>query len=320
VESGRGVTYLWERARSATTQATAMRMRGLYCLVFWGLFLAPDGVVGGFFGIFEPSRHGRLLAGIELDRFAALDVEVAEEGLVPAGEGEPGHGGGDADVDADHAGVEILFELAGGVAALGEDGGAVAVGAIAAYLQGGFEAVGADDGEDGAEDFFGGDTHGGFDAIDHAGAKEEAVGGGVLAAIQSDRGAFFGADVEIAGDTVAMSGGDERAHVYFGLSVGCADFHFGSFVDEAGNEFITDGADGEGDGTGHAALTGAAIGAGGERGDGLVEIGIGHDDQMILSAAGGLDALAVAGAGFVNVFGDCSRTNERDRLDCGMGE
>ena len=56
--------------------------------------------------------------------------------LVPAGEREPGHRGGDADVDADHAGVEVVLELAGGPAAAGEDRGAVAIGAVAADGQG----------------------------------------------------------------------------------------------------------------------------------------------------------------------------------------
>lgn len=62
----------------------------------------------------------------------ALEVEVAEERLVPAGEREPRHRGGHADVDADHAGVEMLFEFAGGVAVAGEDRGTVAVRATAA--------------------------------------------------------------------------------------------------------------------------------------------------------------------------------------------
>ena len=94
---------------------------------------------------FEPARERHFLPRVELYAFGALDVEVAEEGLVPAGEGEPGHRGGDADVDADHAGVEVPFELAGGVTALGEDRGAVAVGAVAADGQGALQVVAAHD-------------------------------------------------------------------------------------------------------------------------------------------------------------------------------
>src|ERR1700722_11924590 len=94
------------------------------------LLLPPDGIMMRIFRRREPPRHCRLLPGVEVDRFDALDVEGAEERFVPAGEGEPGHGGGDADVDADHAGVETHFEFAGEVAAVGENAGAVAVRAV----------------------------------------------------------------------------------------------------------------------------------------------------------------------------------------------
>src|SRR4051812_16294410 len=103
---------------------------------------------------FKPARHGHLLLGVELDGFGALDVEVAEEGFVPAGEGEPGHGGGDADVDADHAGVEVMLELSRRITVLSKDRGAVAVFAVSADGEGFVERLGADDGEYGAEDFF----------------------------------------------------------------------------------------------------------------------------------------------------------------------
>src|SRR3954470_12861923 len=79
------------------------------------------GVVG-----LGPASQGNFLTGIELDAFAALDVQVAEERAVPAGEWEPGHRSGHADVDADHAGVEVLLELSGGVTAASEDRGAIA--------------------------------------------------------------------------------------------------------------------------------------------------------------------------------------------------
>src|SRR5882757_6539361 len=149
-------------------------------------------------GAGEPSRGDRLLPGVELDGFGSLHVQVPEEGLVPAGEGEPGHGGGDADVDADHAGVEVLLELPGGVAAAGEDGGAVAVGTAAADVEGLFERGGADDREDGAEDFVGGDLHARLDPIDDRGAEEEAgAGGEVVAAVEGDGRAFAASGVEI---------------------------------------------------------------------------------------------------------------------------
>lgn len=64
----------------------------------------------------EPAGGGDFLLGEELNAFFALHVEVAEEGVVPAIEGEPGHGGRYADVDADHAALDAVPEFARGFA------------------------------------------------------------------------------------------------------------------------------------------------------------------------------------------------------------
>src|SRR5262249_47423367 len=80
----------------------------------------------------EPAGHRHFLLRIEVDPFRPLDVQVAEERLVPAGEREPGHRRRHADVDADHPGVETALELAGRPAAPREDGRAVAVLALPA--------------------------------------------------------------------------------------------------------------------------------------------------------------------------------------------
>src|SRR5262249_2636756 len=109
--------------------------------------------------------------------FGSLNVQIAEERFVPAGEWEPGHWGGHADVDADHARVEVPLELAGGVAGAGENAGPVAVFAVTAHGQSVVQVFRPHDGEDRAENFFLGQTHTGLYLIDHAGAKQKAVGG-----------------------------------------------------------------------------------------------------------------------------------------------
>jgi hypothetical protein len=58
----------------------------------------------------------------------------------------------------------------GGVAVAGEDGGAVAELVFVNELEGGLEVVGANDAEDGAEDLFLVDTHGGEDVVEEGGA------------------------------------------------------------------------------------------------------------------------------------------------------
>ena len=51
----------------------------------------------------EPPAHDDFLLGVKRHGVFAVGVQVAEEGILPAGEGEEGHGRGDADVDSHHA-------------------------------------------------------------------------------------------------------------------------------------------------------------------------------------------------------------------------
>src|ERR1035441_6866806 len=80
-------------------------------------------------GGLEPPAHDDLLLRVEADGVFAVGVEVAEEGVFPAGEGEERHGGGDAYVDADHAELVAGTVMAGTFTAGGEDGRGVAEGA-----------------------------------------------------------------------------------------------------------------------------------------------------------------------------------------------
>src|ERR1035438_1951367 len=79
--------------------------------------------------VLPPAGHDYFLLGVEADGVFAVGVEVAEEGVFPAGEGEERHGGGDSYVDADHADFAAGTVLAGGLTAGGEDGGGIAQGA-----------------------------------------------------------------------------------------------------------------------------------------------------------------------------------------------
>ncbi len=64
----------------------------------------------------SPATRDHLLAGVEVDGVGAVGVEVAVHRVLPAGEGEPGDRGGDADVDAEHPGLGAVAVAAGGLA------------------------------------------------------------------------------------------------------------------------------------------------------------------------------------------------------------
>ena len=85
--------------------------------------------------------------------------------------------------------------------------------------------------------------------------------------------------------------------------VGGADFHRPADVHQAIDQRIGNATHGHGQTAGHAAFAGTAEGRGLNGFDGLIQIGIGHDDEMVFRPAGGLHSLAVARAGFINVLG-----------------
>ena len=70
----------------------------------------------------------------------------------------------------------------------------------------------------------------------------------------------------------------------------------------------------------HAAFARRAEGGAGQVAHHLVEIGVGHDDTVILRAAHRLHPLARAHAAFIDIMGDVRRADEADRRDVGMIE
>src|SRR5262249_28092343 len=156
----------------------------------------------------------------------ALNVQVAKERFVPAGEGEPGHGCGDADVDADHAGVKAAFEIAGGPAAGRKDARAVAVFALPAERQGLVEIADADDRKHRHENLFTCEADVGLYAIDDARTKQKAFVRQVeLTAVERDISSFAFRNVEICGHAIAMRAGNQRPHIDLGTAVGWTNLH-----------------------------------------------------------------------------------------------
>ena len=87
----------------------------------------------GFYRLFppdigfpEPSRGDRLFPGVKANAIASLDMKVPEKRIVPAAEREHGHGCWHAYIDANHAGLNAMFEFASGTPRCREDRGSVA--------------------------------------------------------------------------------------------------------------------------------------------------------------------------------------------------
>ncbi len=231
-------------------------------------------------------------------------VEVAEAGPLPAAEGVVGHRYRDRHVDTDHADLDPGHEVAGGVAVAGENRDAVAVFVFGRQPQRLFVVLGADDAQHRAEDLVGVDRHVGGDVVEQRRADEVAalevrvaelqIVAGAFAAVDDDLGAGLHALVDVVADALQRSLGDQRAVV--GLRVeAVAHAEFVDPLDEPGAQpFCGLFADRHRDADRHAPLTGAAVACADQRVDGLVEIGVGHHDHVVLRAAEALRALPVA--------------------------
>ena len=79
-------------------------------------------------------------------------------------------------------------------------------------------------------------------------------------------------------------------------------------------------ADGHRDRDRHAALAGRAVARADQRIDGLVHVGIRHDDGVVLGAAKALRALAGGGGALIDILRDRRGADEADGADIGIVE
>ena len=141
-----------------------------------------------------------------------------------------------------------------------------------------------------------------------------------VAAVDHQLGAFRDAPVDIAPDLVEMLLGDQRTHVGLGIVVG-ADLEARDARGEALDQRVADPvAHRHRHRDRHAALAGRAVACPHQRVGRLVEIGVGHDDHVVLGTAQRLHPLIVRRARAVDVFADGGRADEADRADAGVGE
>ena len=128
------------------------------------------------------------------------------------------------------------------------------------------------------------------------------------------------ADGDIPRHALEMLARDHWPHVDLGTSVSRAHFHSSGGLAEPIDQRIGDLADRYRDAACHAALARTTKRRELERAHSLVEIGIGHDDQMVFGAARRLHSLAVLRSRRIDVAGDRRRADKRDRSHKGMNK
>ena len=87
-------------------------------------FRAPN----ASFAFSEPAARCHLLLCEKLHPFLALHMQIAKEGIAPAGEWEPSHGSRHADINPDHACFHSVLKFACRFSRARKNGSAVAVG------------------------------------------------------------------------------------------------------------------------------------------------------------------------------------------------
>src|SRR5262245_47631567 len=122
-----------ETPSRATTPGNDLRMPRI-CRAGGTSAGGGEAKVGSTLPRLGPAAGHHLGPGVEAHAIVAVDVGIAEEAVLPSAERVVGHRHRDGDVDADHAHLDLVLELACRAAVAGEHGDAV--GALVAVDEG----------------------------------------------------------------------------------------------------------------------------------------------------------------------------------------
>ena len=246
-------------------------------------------------------------------------VQIAEAGFLPAAKGVIGQRNRDWHVDPDHADIHARREVARGIAIAGKDRGAVAIFMVHRHFQRFFIGLGADSRQDRTKDLFAIDLHVGGDMVKEMRADKIAV----LIALQVEvppidhqlctlRHAGFHQLEDIG----LGRSGDDRAVINVIARGVRADFQLFDPRDQFRDQRIgCRFAHRDRDGDCHATLAGRTVARADQSVSRLVQIGIGHDDHVVLCTAEALHALPVGAAAPIDIFRDRGGAHKANGLN-----
>ena len=143
------------------------------------------------------------------------------------------------------------------------------------------------------------------------------IGTGESPPVGDELGTFGDALVDPLHDRGPVLGRVDGAHVDIGVETG-ADLEPLDPLFHERAQTIGGVANPDHQGLGHAALTSRAVAGGDRRVGGELHVGVGQDDHRILGGRVRPDALAVGGAGLVDVPTDRRRADKLNRVDTGV--
>ena len=249
---------------------------------------------------------------------------VAQQRLLPATEGVVGHGHRNRHVDAHHASLNLNHKVAGGVAVGGEDGRAVTVRRRVNDLDSLFVGVGVYHYQHRAENFLAVDVQLAVHVVQNGRAQPETVSvlftlGLVAATVEHHAGAISFSFIDPLGDALLARAGDNRAHFAGRVSAGANHNLFGASLDGR-NQLLRNAAHSHDYRQGHAALTGSPEGTGADVLSSKLDVGVGHDNGVVVSATQSLHALTVSHTGVLHNVSHRGGTHKADGVNARVGE
>ncbi len=225
----------------------------------------------------------------------------------------------DRHVDADHADIDAVREIARRVAVAGIDRGAVAVFVVHGQLDRILVGRGANRGQDRAKDLGLVDVHVGGHAVEQVGADKEAVLIALqveVAAVHDQLGALIHAGLDQAQDVLLGGLGHDRAVIDVVAGGPGADLQLFDARDQLFDQRVGGlVAHRHRDRNRHAAFARGPETRTDQRVGGLVQVGVGHDDHVVLGTAETLRALSGRGGAFIDVLRDRGRADKAHGLD-----
>ncbi len=246
-------------------------------------------------------------------------VQVAKDRFLPAAKSVIGERHGDRHVDPDHADVDARCKVTRGVAVTGKDRRAVAHFVIHRKAKRLFIGFGADGRQNRPEDLVLVDVHIGGDVVKEVRADKEAFLVALqlkVAPVDNQRGPLIDAGLHQPFDVCLCGCGDHGAVIDVIARGIWPDFQLldarHQLFDQTVGGFL---AHRHSDRDRHAAFARRAIARADQRVRGLVQIGVRHDDHVVLRTAKALDAFAIRAARAVDIFGDGGGADKADRLN-----
>src|SRR5581483_10273507 len=234
-----------------------------------------------------PALDNNFLVGVELNGVTSLAVHGPEEAFLPATEGKIGHRGGHTDVDADVSRRRLIAEFARRRAAGGEDRSLISVRAAGQERDCLIYVVRWNQAENGAENFGGRELAAGRYLVQYSGAHK--ISGFIfrnfgMAAIHQHFGAFARALPDQTLNPSFAFGRNHRPHLDIGIEAKAHAHSRSSFCNGLAKSFLRL-AHCDSNLHRQAALAGASECALADDLCGLLHVGIGQYDNVVLSSA-----------------------------------